>query len=86
MSQILSAGTVAPDFKLRVTPDQWLSLGDLKGKPVILAFYPADWSPGSFITERSNSMISSPPSNCGSPPGRPCNLNPGRTRQPETGH
>ena len=37
--------TVAPDFKLRVTPDQWLSLGDLKGRPVILAFYPADWSP-----------------------------------------
>jgi peroxiredoxin len=32
-----SAGTVAPDFKLRVTPDQWLSLGDLKGRPVILA-------------------------------------------------
>jgi peroxiredoxin len=30
---------------LRVTPDQWLSLSDLKGRPVILAFYPADWSP-----------------------------------------
>ena len=45
MSQILAAGTVAPDFKLRVTPDQWLSLSDLKGSPVILAFYPADWSP-----------------------------------------
>src|SRR3954462_13148871 len=45
MSHILSAATVAPDFKLRVTPDQWLSLGDLRGRPVILAFYPADWSP-----------------------------------------
>src|SRR3954465_1604380 len=45
MSQILSAATVAPDFKLRVTPDQWLSLGELRGRPVILAFYPADWSP-----------------------------------------
>jgi peroxiredoxin len=45
MAQILSPGTSAPDFKLRVTPDQWLSLGDLKGRPVILAFYPADWSP-----------------------------------------
>ena len=32
MSQILGAGTVAPDFKLRVTPDQWLSLGDLRGQ------------------------------------------------------
>jgi peroxiredoxin len=45
MSQILAAGTVAPDFKLRVTPDQWLSLSDLSGRPAILAFYPADWSP-----------------------------------------
>jgi peroxiredoxin len=45
MAQILAAGTEAPDFKLRVTPDQWLSLSDLTGKPVILAFYPADWSP-----------------------------------------
>src|ERR1700720_789332 len=45
MSKILPAGTAAPDFKLRVAPDQWLSLSDLKGKPVILAFYPADFSP-----------------------------------------
>jgi peroxiredoxin len=30
---------------LRVTPDQYLSLSDLAGKPVIIAFYPADWSP-----------------------------------------
>jgi alkyl hydroperoxide reductase subunit AhpC len=30
---------------LRVTPDQDLTLSDLRGKPVILAFYPADWSP-----------------------------------------
>jgi peroxiredoxin len=45
MAQILAAGTRAPDFTLHVTPDQLLTLGDLKGKPVILAFYPADWSP-----------------------------------------
>ena len=45
MSQLLIAGTAAPDFKLNVTPDQTLSLNDLEGKPVILAFYPADWSP-----------------------------------------
>ncbi|MGA7487703.1 MAG: redoxin domain-containing protein [Xanthobacteraceae bacterium] len=45
MSEILAVGTAAPDFELRVTPDQWLSLRDLKGKPVVLAFYPADWSP-----------------------------------------
>ena len=45
MSDILPAGTPAPDFTLRVTHDQKLSLSDLRGKPVILAFYPADWSP-----------------------------------------
>src|SRR6195256_2076099 len=45
MSNVLPAGTPAPGFRLRVTPDQWLSLSDLTGKPVILAFYPADWSP-----------------------------------------
>ena len=45
MASILAAGTAAPDFTLRVTPDQNLSLSELKGRPVILAFYPADWSP-----------------------------------------
>jgi peroxiredoxin len=45
MSQILQSGIQAPDFCLDVTPDQKLSLSELRGKPVILAFYPADWSP-----------------------------------------
>jgi peroxiredoxin len=45
MAQILSAGTPAPEFSLHVTPDQKLSLSELRGRPVILAFYPADWSP-----------------------------------------
>jgi peroxiredoxin len=45
MSNILSAGTPAPDFTLHVTPDQMLSLKELRGRPVIVAFYPADWSP-----------------------------------------
>jgi len=45
MSAILSAGTPAPDFTLHVTPDQTLSLSELRGRPVVLAFYPADWSP-----------------------------------------
>lgn len=45
MAEILPAGAQAPDFTLHVTPDQLLTLSDLKGKPVILAFYPADWSP-----------------------------------------
>ena len=45
MAILLSPGTTAPDFSLHVTPDQELSLRELRGKPVILAFYPADWSP-----------------------------------------
>ena len=42
---MLKIGTKAPDFSLPVTPDQNLSLSELKGKKVILVFYPADWSP-----------------------------------------
>jgi peroxiredoxin len=45
MSQILAPGTKAPDFTLPVTADQKLWLSELRGQPVILAFYPADWSP-----------------------------------------
>ncbi len=45
MSQVLAAGTKAPSFNLHVTPDQMLSLDELMGRPIILAFYPADWSP-----------------------------------------
>jgi len=41
----LAAGTKAPAFSLKSTPDQFLGLSDFKGKPVILTFYPADWSP-----------------------------------------
>jgi peroxiredoxin len=42
---MLQIETPAPDFELYATPDQKLRLSDLKGKRVILAFYPADWSP-----------------------------------------
>jgi len=42
---ILAAGKKAPNFSLNSTPDQKVSLSDFRGQPVILAFYPADWSP-----------------------------------------
>ena len=41
----LAAGTEAPEFTLHSTPDQRVSLSEFRGKPVILAFYPEDWSP-----------------------------------------
>jgi len=42
---ILAAGTPAPNFSLPSTPDQRVSLTDFRGQLVVLAFYPADWSP-----------------------------------------
>jgi peroxiredoxin len=42
---LLQAGVRAPDFTLHSTPDQTVSLSEFRGRPVILAFYPADWSP-----------------------------------------
>src|SRR2546426_11047215 len=42
---VLSPGTKAPDFTLKKSPDQTLSLAELRGQPVVLVFYPADWSP-----------------------------------------
>jgi len=44
-SKILTAGMPAPDFELRSSPDKTMKLSDLRGHPVILAFYPADFSP-----------------------------------------
>lgn len=44
-AEILPSGASAPDFRLRVTADQSLALSELRGRPVVLAFYPADWSP-----------------------------------------
>jgi peroxiredoxin len=41
----LPPGTPAPDFSLKSTPDQTVSLSELRGRPVVLIFYPADWSP-----------------------------------------
>jgi peroxiredoxin len=45
MHSALQPGTPAPDFSLHSTPDQAVRLSEFRGRPVILAFYPADWSP-----------------------------------------
>jgi peroxiredoxin len=41
----LPVGTPAPDFRLRSTHDEIVNLRDLRGRAVVLAFYPNDWSP-----------------------------------------
>jgi peroxiredoxin len=38
-------GTNAPEFKLVDQQGATVTLADLRGKPAVLAFYPADWSP-----------------------------------------
>jgi glutaredoxin-dependent peroxiredoxin len=50
----INVGEVAPDFKLPYAtkekifsrPEEQMSLSSLRGKTVVLAFYPADWSGG----------------------------------------
>lgn len=42
---LATVGTIAPDFRLRWTPDQTLALSSLRGQPVILVLYLADWHP-----------------------------------------
>src|SRR4029079_10128275 len=41
----LAPGTEAPDFELASSPEQGVSLAEFRGRPVILVFYPEDWSP-----------------------------------------
>ena len=42
---LLKPGRKAPKFSLKSTPDQKVSLDELRGQPLIIAVYPADWSP-----------------------------------------
>jgi peroxiredoxin len=44
-NEILKAGSQAPGFSLHSSPGKLVSLSDFRGRPVVLAFYPADWSP-----------------------------------------
>lgn len=41
----LKAGTPAPDFHLPSSPEDTFALSSLRGKNIVLVFYPADWSP-----------------------------------------
>jgi peroxiredoxin len=42
---ILATDSIAPDFTLPSTIANSLRLSDLKGKPIILVFYPGDFTP-----------------------------------------
>ena len=44
-SSAITQGRSAPDFSLKTTPDQVVTLREFRGRPVVLVFYPADFSP-----------------------------------------
>ncbi len=41
----LAPGVTAPAFSLPSSPAKTAALSDYRGHPVVLVFYPADWSP-----------------------------------------
>jgi peroxiredoxin Q/BCP len=43
---MLTEGTKAPDFTLKVSEDETIRLSDFAGKKVVLYFYPKDNTPG----------------------------------------
>ncbi|MEV6968271.1 redoxin domain-containing protein [Hamadaea sp. NPDC051192] len=45
MTDMPQTGDKAPDFTLPAAPGETVSLSSLRGRPVVLAFYPADFSP-----------------------------------------
>lgn len=46
MAELLKVGEAAPDFNSVDQDGQQIKLGDFKGKPVVLYFYPRDDTPG----------------------------------------
>ncbi len=46
MSEPLAAGSPAPDFTLPTANGQKINLSELRGQKVVLAFFPAAFSPG----------------------------------------
>jgi peroxiredoxin len=44
-STSLALGSTAPEFTLPSTPGRSVSLSEFRGRPVVLVFYPEDWSP-----------------------------------------
>lgn len=43
--RLAAPGDVAPPFDLAAGPDRRVALSDFRGRPVVLVFYPADFSP-----------------------------------------
>ena len=61
----LGAGVTAPEFTLKSTPDQAVSLSEFRGQPVALAFYPADFAGTDF----ENGLVAQTPLGRAGQPG-----------------
>jgi peroxiredoxin len=46
INEPLPPGTRAPEFALRDPSGEVVRLSDFRGRPLVLVFYPLDWSPG----------------------------------------
>lgn len=46
IGRVIEAGNLAPDFELPTDTGENVRLSDLRGKPVVLYFYPKDDTPG----------------------------------------
>jgi len=49
-STVIEEGTPAPDFELTTDRGATVSLSSLRGKPVVLYFYPKDDTPGGLCS------------------------------------
>jgi len=47
---VIEEGTPAPDFELTTDRGATVSLSSLRGKPVVLYFYPKDDTPGGLCS------------------------------------
>jgi len=44
-TKTLKVGDIAPDFTLKAHGGRTVSLSELRGQNVFIAFYPLDWTP-----------------------------------------
>ena len=56
MSELM-IGASAPDFKVLISEDKYISLSELLGKYVVLYFYPKNYTPGCTIEARGFSSL-----------------------------
>jgi peroxiredoxin Q/BCP len=55
----LEVGAVAPEFSVAIEEGKWLKLSELRGKNIVLFFYPKDNTPGCTVEAKDfNALLS----------------------------